>query len=71
MKKFLVLLMLCTTGVYALSYNSSVSTNSLDTHMQDHEKERTGVDKLTPKERNALQEWINRNHYTKAKSKKG
>lgn len=35
---------------------------SLDTHMNDSEKKDTGVEKLTPEEKSALQKWIDSNH---------
>ena len=38
------------------------NVNSLDTHMDNSTTDKAGLNKLTPQEKQALQEWINNNH---------
>lgn len=43
----------------------AANSDSLNTHMNNSEKSATGVDKLTPAEKAALQQWINTHHSVK------
>jgi len=38
------------------------NVNSLDTHMDNSTRDKAGLNKLTPQEKQALQEWINTHH---------
>lgn len=49
-------------GFIFFSYKSYAPTNTLDTHMSPEEEKATGIYKLTPAEKKALQNWINKNH---------
>lgn len=57
-------------GVTLFGYKSYSSPNTLDTHMTPEQEKSTGVHKLTPKERQELQRWINDNHTVNPNAKK-
>lgn len=48
--------------LFTLTLAYGDNTNSLDTHMNDTMRRESGINKLTPKEQQKLQEWINSHH---------
>jgi hypothetical protein len=51
---------------YPMVYRSyGPNSHTLDTHMSQEDRQNTGVDKLTPQERKALQRWIDQHHDVK------
>ncbi|MEM8628523.1 MAG: hypothetical protein AAGF04_00360 [Chlamydiota bacterium] len=49
----------------AFAYKSYEPNQTLDTHMSPQERQESGLHKLTPEERQALQNWINKHHYVR------
>lgn len=54
--------------LFLFSYNAiaiAQSSNSLDTHMDNTDRYRSGMNKLSPQEKKVLQEWIDTHHTLK------
>ena len=63
--KLLIFTAFAGASLLALSYRSYEPSQTLDTHMSPDQAQQTGVDQLSPEQRKALQEWINKHHYVK------
>ncbi len=68
MKNYLLFFLTLFSLASAIEYRSYSPNQSLDTHMSPEDEEDTGLNKLTPQEKQALQNWINAHHYIKASS---
>ncbi|MEL7431511.1 MAG: hypothetical protein AAGI90_03155 [Chlamydiota bacterium] len=63
-------LLLAASTLVGFSYKSYEPNQTLDTHMSTQEAEDTGVSRLSPEEKQALQKWINKNHYVRPGAKR-
>ncbi len=62
MRKFIFVLFFVASASLLFAYKSYSPTNTLDTHMTPSDQRKTGVHKLSPEEKKALQQWINKHH---------